>query len=128
MNTVKLQYCDPVWVSVLKPRILVSSILVFNTVGNPNWTLSNRNFIMKMEKPKNLGFEPVHPKNVLLASVVYEISCLLTISNNIAGQQKFFFDRIQLNSFLLSKRGSRIICPFQKSVPGNWSSNRMSSP
>jgi hypothetical protein len=29
-----------------------------------------------MKKPKNLGFEPVHPKNVLLASVVHGISCL----------------------------------------------------
>jgi hypothetical protein len=33
-----------------------------------------------MKKPKNLGFEPVHPKNVLLASVVHGISCLLKIS------------------------------------------------
>jgi hypothetical protein len=30
-----------------------------------------------MKIPKNLGFEPVHPKNVLLASVVHGISCLL---------------------------------------------------
>jgi hypothetical protein len=30
MNTAKLHYCDPVSVSVLKPRILV-----LNTVGNP---------------------------------------------------------------------------------------------
>jgi hypothetical protein len=29
-----------------------------------------------MKKPKNLGFEPVHPKNVLLASVVHKISYL----------------------------------------------------
>jgi hypothetical protein len=36
-----------------------------------NCTLSNRNFILKMKKSKNLGFEPVHPKNVLLASVWY---------------------------------------------------------
>jgi hypothetical protein len=39
-------------------------------------TLSNRNFILKMKKPKNLGFEPVHPKTVLFASVVHGISCL----------------------------------------------------
>jgi succinate dehydrogenase/fumarate reductase cytochrome b subunit len=31
-----------------------------------------------MKKPKNLGFEPVHPKNVLFASVVHGISCLFT--------------------------------------------------
>jgi hypothetical protein len=30
-----------------------------------------------MKKPKDLEFEPVHPKNVLLASVVHGISCLL---------------------------------------------------
>jgi hypothetical protein len=36
----------------------------------------NRNFILKMKKPKNFGFEPVsYPKNVLLASVVHGISC-----------------------------------------------------
>jgi hypothetical protein len=33
--------------------------------------------MLMMEKPKNLEFEPVHPKNVLLASVVHGISCLL---------------------------------------------------
>jgi hypothetical protein len=32
-----------------------------------------------MKKPKNLRFEPVHPKNVLLASVVHGISCLFAI-------------------------------------------------
>jgi hypothetical protein len=42
-------------------------------------TLPNRNFILKMKKPKNLEFEPVHPKNVLLASVVHGISCLFDI-------------------------------------------------
>jgi hypothetical protein len=30
-----------------------------------------------MKKPKFLGFEPVHPKNVLLASVAHGISYLL---------------------------------------------------
>jgi hypothetical protein len=40
-----------------------------------------------MKKPKNLEFEPVHPKNVLLASVVHGISCLLqtaTSNENVA--------------------------------------------
>jgi hypothetical protein len=32
-----------------------------------------------MKKPKNLGFEPVHTKNVLLASVVHGISCFLSM-------------------------------------------------
>jgi hypothetical protein len=31
-----------------------------------------------MKKPKNLEFEPLHPKNVLLASVVHGISRLFT--------------------------------------------------
>jgi hypothetical protein len=39
-------------------------------------TLSIGNFMLMMKKPKNLEFEPVHPKNVLLASVVHGISCL----------------------------------------------------
>jgi hypothetical protein len=33
-----------------------------------------------MKNPKNLGFEPVHPKNVLLASVVHGISCLFSFT------------------------------------------------
>jgi hypothetical protein len=32
--------------------------------------------MLMMKKTKNLEFEPVHPKNVLLASVVIGISCL----------------------------------------------------
>jgi hypothetical protein len=32
--------------------------------------------MLMMKKPKNLEFENVHPKNVLLASVVHGISCL----------------------------------------------------
>jgi hypothetical protein len=32
-----------------------------------------------MKKPKNLEFEPVHPKNLLLASVVHGISCLFKL-------------------------------------------------
>jgi hypothetical protein len=40
-------------------------------------TLSIRNFMLMMKKPKDLEFEPVYPKNVLLASVVHGISCLL---------------------------------------------------
>jgi hypothetical protein len=32
-----------------------------------------------MKTPKNLVFEPVHLKNVLLASVVHGISCLFEI-------------------------------------------------
>jgi hypothetical protein len=39
-------------------------------------TLSIGNFMLMMKKPKNLEFEPVHPKNVLLASVVHGICCL----------------------------------------------------
>jgi hypothetical protein len=32
--------------------------------------------MLMMKKPKDLEFEPVHPKNVLLASVVHGIPCL----------------------------------------------------
>jgi hypothetical protein len=32
--------------------------------------------MLMMKKPKNLEFEPLHPKNVLLASVVHGISYL----------------------------------------------------
>jgi hypothetical protein len=39
-------------------------------------TLSIGNFMLMMKKPKNLEFELVHPKNVLLASEVHGISCL----------------------------------------------------
>jgi hypothetical protein len=34
--------------------------------------------MLMMIKLKNLEFEPVHPKNVLLASVVHGISCLFS--------------------------------------------------
>jgi hypothetical protein len=39
-------------------------------------TLSIGNFMLMMKKTKDLEFEPVHPKNVLLAAVVHGISCL----------------------------------------------------
>jgi hypothetical protein len=39
-------------------------------------TLSIGNLMLMMKKPKNLEFKPLHPKNVLLASVVHGISCL----------------------------------------------------
>jgi hypothetical protein len=37
--------------------------------------------MLMMKKPKDLEFEPVHPKNVLLASVVHGISCLFTLNS-----------------------------------------------
>jgi hypothetical protein len=39
-------------------------------------TLSIENFMLMVKKPKNLEFEPQHPKRVLFASVVHGISCL----------------------------------------------------
>jgi hypothetical protein len=39
-----------------------------------------RKFLVDDEKPKNLEFEPVPPKNVLLASVAHGISCLLSFA------------------------------------------------
>jgi hypothetical protein len=41
--------------------------------------------MLMMKKPKNLEFEPVPPKNVLLASVVHGISCLFVLG--------LYFDR-----------------------------------
>jgi hypothetical protein len=35
--------------------------------------------MLMMKKPKNLEFEPLHLKNVLLASVVHGISCLFLV-------------------------------------------------
>jgi hypothetical protein len=42
-------------------------------------TLPIGNFMLIMKKPKNLEFEPLHPENVLIASVVHGISGLLKI-------------------------------------------------
>jgi hypothetical protein len=39
--------------------------------------------MLMMKKPKNLEFELLHPKNVLLASVVHGISCLFTILTSV---------------------------------------------
>jgi hypothetical protein len=46
-----------------------------------------------MKKPKDLEFEPMHPKNVLLASVVHGISCLflLKIRKKLRIFEIFFF-------------------------------------
>jgi hypothetical protein len=38
--------------------------------------------MLMMKKHKDLEFEPVHPKNVLLASVVHGISCLLKLNKS----------------------------------------------
>jgi hypothetical protein len=42
--------------------------------------------MLMMKKPKNLEFEPLHPKNVLFASVVHGISCLLILSFEVPWQ------------------------------------------
>jgi hypothetical protein len=56
--------------SLIRPKSQIPNI-------RHDGTLSIGNFMLIMKKLKNLGFEPVHPKNVLLASVVHGISCLL---------------------------------------------------
>jgi hypothetical protein len=55
--------------SLIRPKYQIPNI-------RHDGTLSIGNFMLMMKKPKNLEFEPMHPKNVLLASVVHEISCL----------------------------------------------------
>jgi hypothetical protein len=55
--------------SLIRPKSQIPSI-------RHDSTLSIGNFMLMMKKPMNLEFEPVHPKNVLLASVVHGISCL----------------------------------------------------
>jgi hypothetical protein len=56
--------------SLIRPKSQIPNI-------KHDGTLRIGNFMLMMKKPKNLEFEPVHPKNVLLASVVHGISCLL---------------------------------------------------
>jgi hypothetical protein len=55
--------------SLIRPKSQIPNI-------RHDGTLSIGNFMLMMKKPKDLGFEPMHPKNVLLASVVHGISCL----------------------------------------------------
>jgi hypothetical protein len=59
--------------SLIRPKTQIPSI-------RHDGTLSIGNFMLMMKKPKNLEFEPVHPKNVLLSSVVHGISCLLFVA------------------------------------------------
>jgi hypothetical protein len=47
--------------------------------------------MLMMKKPKDLEFEPVHPKNVLLASVAHGISCLLWHYLFLLGEDEGFF-------------------------------------
>jgi hypothetical protein len=55
--------------SLIRPKFQISNI-------RHDGILSIGNFMLMMKQPKNLEFEPVHPKNVLLASVVHGISYL----------------------------------------------------
>jgi hypothetical protein len=56
-------------------------------------TLSIGNFMLMMKKPKNLEFEPVHSKNVLLASVIHGISCLFFTDSD--------FSALSIDKFVL---------------------------
>jgi hypothetical protein len=58
--------------SLIRPKSQIPNI-------RHDGTLSIGNFMLMMKKPKDLEFEPVHPKNVLLASVVHGISCLFEV-------------------------------------------------
>jgi hypothetical protein len=57
--------------SIIRPKSQIPNI-------RHDGTLSIGNFMLMMKKPKNLEFEPLYPKNVLLASVVHRISCLFS--------------------------------------------------
>jgi hypothetical protein len=56
--------------SLIRPKSQIPNI-------KHDGTLWIGNFMLMMKKPKNLEFEPVHPKNVHLASVAHGISCFL---------------------------------------------------
>jgi hypothetical protein len=45
--------------------------------------------MLVMKKYKNLEFEPLHPKNVLLASEVHGISCLFLV--NLMFENNFYW-------------------------------------
>jgi hypothetical protein len=56
--------------SSIRPKSQISN------VGHDD-ALSIGNFMLMMKKLKNFESEPLHPKNVLIASVGHGISCLL---------------------------------------------------
>jgi hypothetical protein len=58
--------------SLIRPKSQIPNI-------RHDGTLLIENSMLMMKKPKDLEFELEHPKNVLLASVVHGISCLLWI-------------------------------------------------
>jgi hypothetical protein len=71
--------------SLIRPKSQIPNI-------RHDGTLLIGNFMLMMKKPKDLEFEPEHPKNVLLASVVHEISCLLLL---ISGLNFYFLQFIE---------------------------------
>jgi hypothetical protein len=50
--------------------------------------------MLMMKKPKNLEFEPLHPKNVLLAFMVHGISCLFRNFSAIQKAEKYHNSKI----------------------------------
>jgi hypothetical protein len=88
--------------SLIRPKSQIPNI-------SHDGTLSIENFMLMMKKPKNLEFEPQHPKNVLLASVARAISCLL-VSN-------FFYDDLFTLLTLSAKFASP--SPVEK-TSGGW--------
>jgi hypothetical protein len=58
--------------SLIRPKSQIPNI-------RHDGTLSFGNFLLMMKKFNNLEFETLHPKNVLLASVVHGISCLFNL-------------------------------------------------
>jgi hypothetical protein len=68
--------------SLIRPKSQIPNI-------RHDGALSIGNFMLMMKKSKDLEFEPVHPKNVLLASVVHGISCLLVTILGSGNQKKY---------------------------------------
>jgi hypothetical protein len=66
--------------------------------------------MLMMKKPKDLEFEPVDPKNVLLASVLHGISCFFyVLIEDFAKIRQVF--KFEVNSFY------DIVCMQSISVP-----------
>jgi hypothetical protein len=65
--------------------------------------------MLMMKKPKNLEFEPLHPKNVLLTSVVHGISCLFQSISIFSKTRTYIAFTWQLGHRLLNSQVTRSI-------------------
>jgi hypothetical protein len=70
--------------SLIRPKSQIPNI-------RHDGTLSIGNFMLMTKKPKDLEFEPLHPKNVLLASVAHGISCFFIYTLGHTNMQPWIF-------------------------------------